>query len=69
MAWNWDDAKHHKVNHTVSWGFPAFLAYIGAAVYFIGQTTGGFWVVVLALLKAAVWPAFVVYHVLRVLGA
>ncbi len=56
------------IHNTVSWGFPSFLAYIGAAVYFVAQTSGGFWVVVLALLKAAVWPAYVVYHVLRVLG-
>lgn len=56
-------------NNTAVWGFPSLLAYIGAAIYFVGATNGAFWDVVLALLKAAVWPAFVVYHVLGVLGA
>lgn len=50
-------------------GFVAVLAFIGAAVYFIQQTNGGFWEVVLALLQAAIWPLFVVYHVLALLGA
>lgn len=40
---------------------------IGAAVYFIMNTTG-FWGVVLAILKAIVWPAFMVYGLLKFLG-
>jgi hypothetical protein len=50
-------------------GFFFLLAYIGAAIYFISQTNGAFWPVVLGLLQAAVWPAYVVYHVLVALGA
>jgi len=50
-------------------GFFGLLAYIGAAIYFIGITNGGFWVVVLALMKAIIWPVYLVYNVLRVLGA
>jgi hypothetical protein len=50
-------------------GFFGVLAYIGAAIYFIGLTNGGFWVVVLAFLKAIIWPVYFVYNVLRVLGA
>lgn len=46
-----------------------FLAYIGAAIYFISQTNGGFWPVILALLQAAVWPVYLVFNVLTVLGA
>lgn len=57
------------VHQTVSWGSVSLVTYIGAAVYFIGTTNGAFWAVILALLKAAVWPAFAVYHVLRLLGA
>ena len=49
-------------------GFVFLLAYVGAAIYFVQQSSGGFWVVVLALLKAAVWPAYVMYHVLHLLG-
>ena len=52
-----------------SWGFVFFLAYIGAAVYFISVSNGSFWGVILALLEAIVWPAYVVYHVLVLLGA
>ncbi|MFZ2126062.1 MAG: hypothetical protein WAV04_00945 [Candidatus Microsaccharimonas sp.] len=50
-------------------GFIFFLAYIGAAIYFIQQSSGGFWEVILGLLQAAVWPVYVVYHVLVILGA
>lgn len=49
-------------------GFVLFLAYIGAAIYFVQQSSGAFWVVILALLKAAVWPVYVMYHVLQALG-
>jgi len=45
-----------------------FIAYIGAAVYFV-QQSAGFWGFILALLKAVVWPAFVLYHVLQALHA
>lgn len=38
--------------------------FIGAAIYFIsGATT--FWLGVLGFLKAIVWPAFVVYELLK----
>lgn len=50
-------------------GLVVLLPYIGAAIYFIQQSNGGFWDVILGLLQAAVWPVYVVYHVLQVLGA
>lgn len=40
-----------------------FFGIIGAAIYFL-DTTVGFWPSIVALLKALVWPAFLVYHVL-----
>jgi hypothetical protein len=40
-----------------------FLGVIGAAVYYL-HTTTGFLPSVVALLKALVWPAFLVYHLL-----
>lgn len=43
------------------------LCTIGAAVYFIGHAVG-FWAGVLGLLKAIVWPAFVVYALMQHLG-
>jgi hypothetical protein len=39
------------------------LGFIGAAIYFISQTSG-FWNVILAILKSCVWPVFVVMKVL-----
>lgn len=48
-------------------GFVFFAAYIGAVVYFFNQSpdVGGFF---LALLKALVWPTYVVYHGMNALG-
>ncbi len=40
------------------------LGFIGAAVYYI-QMAGTFWGVVIGVLKALLWPAFLVYEVLR----
>ena len=49
------------------WGFFFVLAYIGAAIYFISHSDGQFWSVILGLLQAIVWPAYVIYHCLVVL--
>jgi hypothetical protein len=51
------------------WGFFFVIAYVGAAVYFVRESDGGFWDVVLALLQAVVWPAYVVFHALQLIGA
>jgi hypothetical protein len=45
-------------------GFTMLLAFVGAAVYFVSQVDG-FWNVVVAILKAAVWPAILVYNLLQ----
>ncbi len=44
------------------------LGFIGAAIYFISTATG-FWMGALGILKALVWPAFLVYEALKMLGA
>ena len=44
------------------------LGLIGAIVYYI-QVADGFWEGVLGVLKALVWPAFLVYYALKVVGA
>ncbi len=44
-----------------------FLGFVGAAIYYISTATG-FWLGALGLLKALVWPAFLVYEALRSLG-
>lgn len=45
------------------------MSFIGAAIYFISQTNGGFWEVVLGLLQALVWPVYAVFGLLQFLGA
>jgi len=43
------------------------LGFIGAAVYFISHATG-FWIGVLGVLKAIVWPAILVFVAFKHLG-
>lgn len=43
-----------------------FFGLIGALVYYI-RAADGFWEGVLGVLKALVWPAFLVYHLLAFL--
>lgn len=43
------------------------LGFVGAAIYYISNAAG-FWMGVLGLLKAMVWPAFLVYELLKFLG-
>ena len=45
-----------------------FLGLIGAAIYYISTATG-FWNGVLGVLKALVWPAFLVFEALKFLAA
>lgn len=42
------------------------LGLIGALIYFISNA-GGFWMGALGILKALVWPAFMVYHLFELL--
>ncbi|WP_294179979.1 hypothetical protein [uncultured Schumannella sp.] len=51
------------------WGFVFFLAYIGAAIYFVSESNGSFWGVILGLLQAIVWPVYVIFWVLTEIGA
>ena len=41
---------------------------IGAAIYYISAATS-FWMGLLGILKAIVWPAFLVYEALKAIGA
>lgn len=43
------------------------LGFIGAFVYYLATATS-FWVGVLGVLKALVWPAFLVFELLKYLG-
>jgi len=42
------------------------LGLIGAAIYYLGQATT-FWAGAIGILKAIVWPAFLVYEALKAL--
>jgi hypothetical protein len=53
---------HHGGGHAL-YG----LGFIGAAIYYISTATG-FWMGVLGVLKAIVWPAFLVFQLLKSLG-
>lgn len=44
-----------------------FMGMIASAIYFI-QHTEGFWLIVLALLKAIVWPVFIIYRAFELMG-
>ena len=44
------------------------LGLIGAVIYFVSNATS-FWMGVLGVLKALVWPAFLVYEALKMLHA
>ena len=59
--------RERKVSRTrcgCGGGCAYFLGFIGAAVYYLSTATG-FWNGVLGVLKALVWPAFLVYEVLK----
>jgi len=43
------------------------LGVVGAAIYFIMQS-GGFWMGVVGILKALVWPAILVFEALKTLS-
>jgi hypothetical protein len=61
--------KKEKVK-AVEKGGPAggmwFAGFIGSAIYFVGNVDG-FWNVIVALLKAMVWPVFLINRVFELL--
>ncbi len=54
------DIKNKNCNCHGCGGGVYFFGFIGAAVYYI-QHTNSFWMGVLGVLKAVVWPAILVY--------
>lgn len=48
-------------------GFAYFLGVIGAMAYYV-STASSFWMGALGMLKALVWPAFLVFELMRMLG-
>lgn len=59
---------HKVIKHSCSHGGTYFLGFLGSAIYYV-STASGFWMGVLGILKSLVWPAFLVFELLRFLGA
>jgi hypothetical protein len=64
---NKKDYKKWEGSNHASGGAVYGLGLVGAAIYYI-QQADGFGAGVVAILKALVWPAFVVYEWLSFLG-
>lgn len=62
-----DCCRTRRINVGDSSGALYGLGFIGAAIYYI-STAAGFWMGVLGFLKAMVWPAFLVYELLKFLA-
>jgi len=61
MDWKSSCNSHHTCSGVYGVGF------VGALVYYI-STASGFWMGVLGVLKALVWPAFLVFELMKYLG-
>ena len=55
------------INENASSGAIYFFGFIGAVIYYISQAAG-FCMGVLGIFIAIVWPAFLVYELLKFLG-
>ncbi len=63
---NQDRPRTKIINRTSGGGAVYGLGFVGALIYFIQHATT-FWIGALGVLKAMVWPAFVVYKALELL--
>ena len=54
------------INRGSPFGGAYLVTYVGAAVYFVQQSEG-FWGFVWALIKALVWPGFLIHRVFELL--
>jgi hypothetical protein len=52
---------NYRYNRAGGGGAVYGLGFVGAAIFFIGKATT-FWMGVLGLLRAVVWPAYLVYE-------
>ena len=66
---NMDNCNTYKWHHHCSnFGAGYGLGFIGALIYFLSVATS-FWTVVIGILKSIVWPVFLVYGLLKFIGA
>jgi hypothetical protein len=61
-----DNKTIKVINKGGPWGGAYFLTFMGALVYF-EQHANSFWTVILAFIKAIIWPAMVVHQILPLL--
>jgi len=59
--WNWEGCKNCGGKGGCIYG----LGFIGAVIYYI-QAATGFWGGVVGVLKAIVWPAFLIHKLLGI---
>ena len=59
-------SKEKSYKDEAKFGMFAFLTFIGAAWYFL-QISSGFWGSILALLKAGIWPVYLIHRVFELL--
>ena len=57
-------SKTMRAGKTGEAGLIWFLGFVGALVYYLHVHSGTFALVILGILKALVWPAILVYHLL-----
>jgi hypothetical protein len=56
--------KNHVAQHGGAGGL-WFAGFVGTLVYYLHVHSGTFWLVVLAFIKALVWPGLLAYYLLR----
>lgn len=61
-------SKNRDVKVRAGGGGLYFVGFVGAAIYYVSNATD-FWMGALGILKAMVWPGFLVYEALSKLGA
>ncbi len=62
-----DNTCNHGYHHCHSGNAIYGFGFIGAVIYYLANATG-FWSGVLGILKAIVWPVFLVHGALKFLG-
>lgn len=64
---NWKSTKvvNNKVVTRGGTGGLWFLGFLGTLVYFLHYHSGTFMLVIIAIIKAIFWPAFLTYYVLQ----
>lgn len=60
-------SKYAYRRHADGGGSLWFGGFIGALIYFLHFHSGTVWLVILAFLKATIWPVYVVYGLLNFL--